>query len=66
MELSKNKIKYFSSFAKKKVRDELNLQTGEYIQRIGEIVFDGSDDETWEVFTGIGSLNYFRIPCPTI
>ena len=26
------------------VRDELNLQTGEYIQRIGEVVFDGSDN----------------------
>lgn len=29
------------------VRDELNLQTGEYIQRIGEIIFDGSSDENW-------------------
>ena len=29
------------------VRDELNLQTGEYIQRIGEVVLDGSDDEDW-------------------
>ena len=25
------------------VKDELNLLTGEYIQRVGEIVFDGSD-----------------------
>ena len=29
------------------VRDELNLETGEYIQRVGEIVLDGSDDEGW-------------------
>lgn len=29
------------------VRDELNLLTGELTERIGEITFDGSDDETW-------------------
>lgn len=27
------------------VRDELNLETGEYIQRVGEVVLDGSADE---------------------
>lgn len=27
--------------------DTLNLNTGEYVQRIGEIVFDGSNDEQW-------------------
>ena len=36
------------------VHDELNLQTGEYIQRIGEIVFDGSSDENWR-----GSSNLY-------
>lgn len=29
------------------VQDELNLLTGELTERIGEITFDGSDDETW-------------------
>lgn len=29
------------------VCDTLNVETGEYIQRIGEIVLDGSDDETF-------------------
>ena len=29
------------------VKDTLNLNTGEYVQRIGEIVFDGSNDEQW-------------------
>ena len=31
------------------VRDELNLKTGEYIKRIGEVVLDGSDDEGWGI-----------------
>ena len=31
------------------VRDELNLKTGEYIKRIGEVVLDGSDDEGWRI-----------------
>ena len=30
------------------VKDELDLLTGELTQRIGEVVFDGSDDEKWE------------------
>lgn len=29
------------------VKDELNCMTGEYVQRIGEMYFDGSDDERW-------------------
>lgn len=29
------------------VKDELNLLTGELTQRIGEVVLDGSEDETW-------------------
>lgn len=29
------------------VRDELNLKTGEYIKRIGEVVLDGSEDESY-------------------
>ena len=31
------------------VKDELNLLTGEYIQRVGEVVLDGSEDENWEL-----------------
>lgn len=30
------------------VKDEINLLTGEYIQRIKEIVLDGSEDEEWK------------------
>ena len=29
------------------VYDEIDLETGTYIQRVGEITFDGSDDEQW-------------------
>ena len=29
------------------VEDTLDLTTGEWVQRIGEVVFDGSDDEIW-------------------
>ena len=32
-----------------KVKDELNLLTGELTQRIGEVVFDGSEDENWHI-----------------
>lgn len=31
------------------VCDTLNVETGEYVQRIGEIVFDGSEDENWKL-----------------
>ena len=31
--------------------DELNLETGELTQRIGEVVFDGSSDEYWRLLT---------------
>ena len=44
------------------VKDELNLLTGEYIQRVGEVVFDGSDDEDWQLYNeSIGGSKYFRI-----
>ena len=33
------------------VKDELNLLTGEYIQRVGEVVLDGSEDEGWNLNT---------------
>lgn len=33
------------------VCDTYNVQTGEYMQRIGELVFDGSDDEDWRLLT---------------
>ena len=31
------------------VKDELNLLTGEYIQRVGEVVLDGSENEGWNI-----------------
>ena len=40
------------------VRDELNLETGEYIQRIGEVVLDGSDDEKWGQYSGNNNIYY--------
>lgn len=33
------------------VKDELNLITGGLTERIGEVVFDGSDDEKWRLDT---------------
>ena len=33
------------------VRDTFNTRTGVYTQRIGELVFDGSDDEDWRLLT---------------
>lgn len=48
------------------VCDTLNVETGEYVQRIGEVVLNGNNNEPWDVFTGSGGLNYFRIPCPTM
>ena len=32
------------------VSDTLDLETGEYVQRIGEIGLDGSDDESWAIY----------------
>lgn len=32
------------------VCDTLNLVTGEYVQRVGEVVLDGSDDEFWKTY----------------
>lgn len=34
------------------VCDTLNVETGEYVQRIGEAVFDGSNDELWSIANG--------------
>lgn len=49
------------------VKDELNLLTGEYIQRAGEIVLDGSKDEDWQLYKdSIGGSKYFRIAIPTM
>lgn len=31
------------------VKDELDCLTGEKVERIGEVVYDGSDDENWDV-----------------
>ena len=31
------------------VKDTLDLSTGEYVQRIGEVILDGSDDEKWKM-----------------
>ena len=41
------------------VKDELNLLTGEYIQRVGEVVLDGS--ENWSKVTWEGSSNLFEL-----
>lgn len=43
------------------VRDELNLETGEYIQRIGEVVLDGSADENI-----ISMENNYNIALPEV
>lgn len=47
------------------VKDELNLLTGECIQRVGEIVLDGSSDEGWSLNKplGGGSFNQFVFTC---
>jgi hypothetical protein len=43
------------------VKDELNLLTGEYIQRVGEVVVDGSGDYTTHIHAS--STHYgFRVP----
>lgn len=34
------------------VCDTLNVETGEYVQRVGEIVLDGSEDEKWTFHEG--------------
>ena len=44
------------------VQDTYNSLTGEYVRRIGEVVFDGSDDENWELFED----NYSRQPNTTL
>lgn len=40
------------------VRDELNLKTGEYIKRIGEVVLNGSEE--WLVFDTVTNARRFR------
>lgn len=40
------------------VCDTLNVETGEYIQRIKEITFDGSSDESWGLNTVWSSGDY--------
>ena len=41
------------------VRDELDCLTGEVTERIGEVVFDGSDDENW--YLDMSSNNSTRL-----
>ena len=43
------------------VCDTFNLQTGEYVQRIGEIVLNGSEDWTLNKSLGDGSFNQFTV-----
>lgn len=46
------------------VKDTLNCNTGEYVECIGEITFDGSDDERWyytENATDSNGIPYFEI-----
>ena len=40
------------------VRDTLDLMTGEVVERIGEIVIDGSDDELWGTGSTISGSTY--------
>lgn len=40
------------------VCDTLNVETGEYVQRIKEIVLDGSSDESWVKNTSLSDNNY--------
>lgn len=45
------------------VQDTLNCNTGEYVERIEEVVFDGSDDEGWyfsESETDSNGIPYFE------
>lgn len=51
------------------VCDTLNVETGEYVQRIGEIMFDGSSDENWQMLTAAniwtnGMKNILTFICP--
>lgn len=43
------------------VKDILNCLTGELTERVGEIVFDGSDDEGWGVASEGDTINGFSI-----
>ena len=49
------------------VKDTLNLNTGEYIQRIGEVVLDGGNNYTWSIHTNSANTIRFQsrnIPIP--
>ena len=48
------------------VCDTFNTRTGVYTQRIKEIVFDGSNDEGWDVFTGDWVLENSTVFCTYI
>lgn len=41
------------------VKDEICVQDGKYgvLRRIGSVVYDGSEDETWHAYTGSGYTN---------
>lgn len=47
------------------VCDTLNVKTGEYVQRIGEVVLDGSDDENWRTNNTEGTTTN-RFISPTL
>ena len=47
------------------VCDTLNVKTGEYVQNIGEVVFDGSDDENWKTNNTEGTTTN-RFISPTL
>lgn len=42
------------------IKDTLNLNTGEYVQRIGEVVVDGSNDERWFLNQNLGGGTYHQ------
>ena len=48
------------------VCDTFNTRTGVYTQRIKEIVFDGSNDEGWDVYTGDWVLENSTVFCTYI
>ena len=48
------------------VKDTLNLNTGEYVKRVGEIVLDGSDDEEWQKYQSNDKsfIAFSNVPLP--
>ena len=45
------------------VQDEVNVMTGEVVERIGEVVFNGGDEYTWTKHDMGSSINTIRFQC---